>query len=91
MRKAAAEKLYESIITNEELFFGEEEVNDENDEQNEDDDDDDDDVGSSKLDRCTALLTETQWDAKDVNDVRPARNELCDLLGIRAPVSVAKK
>ena len=46
---------------------------------------------TSKSERAMALLSETEWDLKDVNDVKPIRNQLCDLLGIKAPVSVPKK
>ena len=81
VRKATAEKLYEALMTYDDIF-GEEEEEEQMEEEEE---------STSKSERAMALLSETEWDSKDVNDVKPIRNQLCDLLGIKAPVSVPKK
>ncbi|XP_077980737.1 tubulin-specific chaperone D-like [Glandiceps talaboti] len=48
----------------------------------------DDIVDVEKLDEVLIILSETQWD-EAVKDVRPIRNNLCDLMGISRPVMKA--
>ena len=78
VRKATAEKLYEALLTYDDIFGEQEEEMGEVE-------------SSSKSELAMTLLSETQWDSKEVNDVKPMRNQLCDLLGIKAPVAVPKK
>ncbi|CAH2247306.1 jg15470 [Pararge aegeria aegeria] len=37
------------------------------------------------LDQVMTILAETDWE-KDINELRPIRNEMCDLMGIKRPV-----
>jgi tubulin-specific chaperone D len=44
------------------------------------------DVPEENLDEISNILMETDW-TQPLNEVRPIRNQLCDLLGVKAPVS----
>ena len=44
----------------------------------------------SDVDEANALLSDTKWDAA-VDEVRPARNKLCGLLGVQPPAIIARK
>ncbi|XP_070581206.1 tubulin-specific chaperone D-like [Ptychodera flava] len=61
VRKTTANKLYESVLTYDEI------------------------VELEKQDEVLTILSETQWD-EAVKDIRPIRNNLCDLMGISRPV-----
>ena len=80
VRKATAEKLYEALITNDDIFPAEAQEETEDVEE----------ASSTQSECAMTLLSETQWDGKDLNDVRPIRNELCQLFGIPPPVAVPK-
>ncbi|XP_045447141.1 tubulin-specific chaperone D [Melitaea cinxia] len=41
------------------------------------------------LDKVMTILAETDWE-KDVSELRPIRNEICDLMGIKRPVMKQK-
>ncbi|XP_052740499.1 tubulin-specific chaperone D [Bicyclus anynana] len=41
------------------------------------------------LDQVMTILAETDWE-KDINELRPIRNEICDLMGIKRPVMKSK-
>ncbi|XP_055382719.1 tubulin-specific chaperone D [Condylostylus longicornis] len=43
-------------------------------------------IDETKLEKILELLSETDW-GMSLNDVRPIRNEICMLLGIKPPVS----
>lgn len=45
------------------------------------------DVPETNIDEILNLLLETDW-AQPLKDVRPIRNNLCDLLGVKPPVVV---
>ncbi|XP_006812079.1 tubulin-specific chaperone D-like [Saccoglossus kowalevskii] len=61
VRKTTANKLYESLLTYDEI------------------------VDPEKLDDVLTILSETQWD-EPVRDIRPIRNNLCDLMEIKKPI-----
>ncbi|XP_076451234.1 tubulin-specific chaperone D-like [Babylonia areolata] len=65
VRKATANKLYEAVLTYDEV------------------------AAPESFDEILTLLSETKWD-EDVEQLRPVRNNLCDLFGISRPV-VKKK
>lgn len=44
------------------------------------------DVPEENLDEISNILMDTDW-AQPLGEVRPIRNQLCDLLGVKAPVS----
>lgn len=46
-------------------------------------------IPEDNLDQVMTLLSETNWE-NPVEELRPVRNSLCDLMGVRAPV-VKKK
>ena len=46
------------------------------------------DVPEENLDEISNLLLETDW-TQPLQEIRPIRNQLCDLLGVKPPVSVA--
>lgn len=46
------------------------------------------DVPEDNLDEISNILMDTDW-AQPLNEVRPIRNQLCDLLGVKAPVAAA--
>ncbi|XP_045513668.1 tubulin-specific chaperone D [Pieris brassicae] len=48
------------------------------------------DLPAENLDQVMSILADTDWE-KDVNELRPIRNEICDLMGIKRPVMKAKK
>lgn len=81
VRKTTADKLYEALLTYDDVV-----------------EDDptmitgDTDNEESRLEQVMSILSETEWDAKDLaKDVKPIRNKLCDLLGVPAPIPVPKK
>ena len=43
-----------------------------------------------KLDAINAVLSDTAWDQTSVENLRPIRNSLCDLLGVPAPAVIKK-
>lgn len=65
VRKTTANKLYESLVTYEDV------------------------VPAEVLDDVMTLLSETLWD-NDLNEIRPIRNNLCDMIGILRPVIKTK-
>lgn len=65
VRKAAATKLYESLLIYGDVSW----VPDEN------------------LDEAMTLLSETEWE-QDVNQIRPIRNKLCELMNVPVPTLV---
>ncbi|OWF45618.1 tubulin-specific chaperone D-like [Mizuhopecten yessoensis] len=66
IRKATANKLYEALVTY-------------------------DDVAPEEgLDEAMVIISETTWDNDKINEVRPFRNQLCDLLEIPQPKMKAK-
>ncbi|XP_041970319.1 tubulin-specific chaperone D isoform X1 [Aricia agestis] len=46
-------------------------------------------VPPDNLDQVMSILADTDWE-KDVNELRPIRNEICDLMDIKRPVPKAK-
>ncbi|XP_013190254.2 tubulin-specific chaperone D [Amyelois transitella] len=46
-------------------------------------------VSSSNLSQAMSILADTDWE-KDVTELRPIRNEFCDLMGIKRPVMKQK-
>ncbi|XP_073943148.1 tubulin folding cofactor D [Choristoneura fumiferana] len=46
-------------------------------------------VPDENIEQVMSILAETDWE-KDVSELRPIRNELCDLMGIRRPVMKQK-
>lgn len=44
------------------------------------------DVTEANLEEILNILMDTDW-ARPLNEVRPIRNHLCDLLNVKAPVS----
>lgn len=46
------------------------------------------DVPEDNLDEISNILMDTDW-TQPLNEVRPIRNQLCDLLGVKAPVSAS--
>lgn len=46
------------------------------------------DVSEENLDEVGNILMETDW-TQPLNEVRPIRNQLCDLLGVKPPVAAA--
>ncbi|XP_060071725.1 tubulin-specific chaperone D-like [Ylistrum balloti] len=66
IRKATANKLYEALVTY-------------------------DDVAPEEgLDEAMSVISETSWDNDNINEVRPIRNQLCDLLDVPKPKVVVK-
>ncbi|CAK1546044.1 unnamed protein product [Leptosia nina] len=47
------------------------------------------DLPADNLDQVMSILADTDWE-KDVNELRPIRNEICDLMGIERPVMKQK-
>ncbi|CAG4914997.1 unnamed protein product [Colias eurytheme] len=47
------------------------------------------DLPADTLDQVMAILADTDWE-RDVNELRPIRNEICDLMGIKRPVMKQK-
>nr|XP_023027464.1 tubulin-specific chaperone D [Leptinotarsa decemlineata] len=47
-------------------------------------------ISSENIDDVMNLLSGTDWE-KPVEDVRPVRNQLCNLMGVKVPVTVKKK
>uniref|UniRef100_A0A1B0D4Y0 Tubulin-specific chaperone D n=1 Tax=Phlebotomus papatasi TaxID=29031 RepID=A0A1B0D4Y0_PHLPP len=47
-------------------------------------------IDEENMDEVLNLLSETNW-GQDVAEIRPIRNELCRLCGVKVPVSVASK
>ena len=43
-----------------------------------------------KLETINEILSDTTWDTTPVEQLRPLRNQLCDLLGVPAPALVKK-
>ena len=66
IRKVAATKLYETLITYEEI------------------------VSEDKLEDVMNILSDTKWDQKSVDELRPIRNSLCELLNVPAPAMIKK-
>nr|XP_022315849.1 tubulin-specific chaperone D-like [Crassostrea virginica] len=63
VRKATANKLYEALVTYDEL------------------------VPEESLDEITTVLSEFTWDDElELDNIRPVRNNLCDLMGVPRPV-----
>lgn len=67
VRKAAATKLYESLLIYGDVSW----VPDEN------------------LDEAMTILSETEWE-QDVNQIRPIRNKLCELMNVPVPTLLAR-
>lgn len=44
------------------------------------------DIPEENMDEILEILTETDW-GQPLQTVRPIRNKLCELLGVKAPVS----
>ncbi|XP_033744746.1 tubulin-specific chaperone D-like [Pecten maximus] len=66
IRKATANKLYEALVTY------------------------DDVAQEEKLDDAMTIISETTWDNDKISEVRPIRNQLCDLLDIPQPKLTVK-
>ncbi|CAG9836309.1 unnamed protein product [Diabrotica balteata] len=47
-------------------------------------------INPDNLDTIMAILSSTDWE-KPIEEIRPIRNELCNLMGIRVPVQAKKK
>uniref|UniRef100_A0A6P7FPZ1 Tubulin-specific chaperone D n=1 Tax=Diabrotica virgifera virgifera TaxID=50390 RepID=A0A6P7FPZ1_DIAVI len=47
-------------------------------------------INPDNLDTIMAVLSSTDWE-KPIEEIRPIRNELCNLMGIRVPVPAKKK
>jgi tubulin-specific chaperone D len=48
------------------------------------------DVSEENLDEILNTLMDTDW-AQPLNEVRPIRNHLCDLLNVKSPVAQTQK
>jgi hypothetical protein len=46
------------------------------------------DVPEENLEEILTLLMDTDW-AQSLNEIRPIRNHLCDLLGVKPPITSA--
>lgn len=46
------------------------------------------DVPEDNLDEISNILMDTDW-TQPLSEVRPIRNQLCDLLGVKAPVTAS--
>ena len=47
-------------------------------------------VPEENLEEVNSVLSDTNWDAPNVEELRPVRNRLCELMGIPAPAVVKK-
>lgn len=47
------------------------------------------DVPEDNLEEISNLLMDFDW-TQSLNEVRPVRNQLCELLGVKAPVAAQK-
>ena len=80
IRKATASKLFEALLTYPNVLSQKGSMNESlNDEEIE-----------KKLEIINSILSDTTWDTTPVEQLRPLRNKLCDLLGVPAPAIVKK-
>lgn len=47
------------------------------------------DVNEDNLEEISNLLMDFDW-TQSLNEVRPVRNQLCELLGVKAPIAAQK-
>ena len=78
IRKATASKLFEALLTYPNILITDDETND----AAIDLDD--------RLEAINGILSDTRWDTTTVEQLRPTRNKLCELLGVPAPAVVKK-
>ena len=77
IRKATASKLFEALLTYSNIISPQDGFNDE-------------DEIEERIDTINSILSDTTWDTTPVEQLRPLRNKLCDLLGVPAPALVKK-
>ena len=81
IRKATASKLFEALLTYPNILSPN---------GNCDDATVTEDEIEEKLDAINSILSDTTWDTTPVEDLRPLRNKLCDMMGVPAPALVKK-
>jgi len=47
-------------------------------------------VAEDRLDEVQALLSDTRWEQMAVEELRPVRNKLCEMMGVQAPAVIRK-
>ena len=82
IRKATASKLFEALLTYPNIISSQMKANKVTFPT--------DDEVEEQLESINSILSDTRWDTTPVEQLRPLRNQLCDLLGVPAPALVKK-